>query len=312
MQVAKGSVDSPVSLSTQKTLRKRAIKAYRQDAREDPKKGVSSQQTSEASLVGFAVGFDNHGVPRYVTATTSDPNEVEAQQAQLQNRVSDLQQMIQNNPTVGTQEVTAADSPIWTLEFGICAGGGADSDAGSITHDVSVYHLDNDSVDNGEVFAAVQVLEMVPDVYDNLDGTCIQDWQPAINSPGTQSESLTNYAPQNPVSGDGSKSASFSARGVSKSFSWTHNGDVTTEDKISSQDADELYAEFDQLFGGGTGDNTEELGCASLVETNQPSDGKYNIVTLDAKGLFFHSTGQVYDETEITDQQTIEVDYNHV
>ena len=309
VQVALGSVNSPVSQKTQEELRQKAIEAYRQDGGEEVKQAKAVQEADDAPLVGFAVGFDNQGVPRYLTAKTADPNVVEAQQEQLKERASSLRQEIQS-ASITQQVVTQDNDPYWDKYMSIFAGSGADNSAGTIDHDIDVFHLDNDGVNDGEHIAIVEVMTRKPGVYTNLNGTTTQDWTKATNSPGTEADALNDYAPQNDVTGDGTKTKEYSARGVENSFSWEQNGDVTTENETDSQDADELLAEFYQTQAGDASSTNQELGCVSVVEVSQPDEGTLDIAKVTAEGAFYVSSGGVYDDEVITDEQTINIPFS--
>jgi len=311
VQTAFGSVSSPISQQTRESLRQKALEAYREDGGQNAKKARAVQASDDAPLVGFAIAYDNTGVPQYLTAKTADPEQVDAQQEQLEERANALSKEIQNT-SITPAAVIQQDEPFWSQQMAILAGGGADNGAGSIDHDIEVYHLDNDGVSDGENIAIVQWMTRQPEAYTNLNGDTTHDWEKARNSPGTESNALIDYAPQNDVTGNGTKTKTYSARDVENSFSWEHDGDVTAESNTDSQDADEHLAEFYQTQAGDASDTEQELGCVSVVEVSQPSDGFYDIAKVDAVGSFYVSGGNVYDEEEITDSQTINLGFDYL
>jgi len=309
VQIGLGTVDSPIGEETRESLRQKALQAYREDGGQNARAAAAAQTGDDAPLVGFAVAYDNVGVPQFLTAKTADPQQVEKQHQQLKERASSLHKQIQTTNITPQDVLPQDDDPFWSQQMAILAGGGANNGAGEIDHNIEVYHLDNDGVSGGENFAIVQWMTRTPEAYTNLSGTTTQDWQKAKNSPGVESNALIDYAPQNKVTGDGTKTKDYSARGVEKEFSWEHDGDVTQENNTDSQDADEHLAEFYQTQAGNASDTSQELGCVSVVEVSEPSDGFYDIAEVDASGLFYVSGGTVYDEEEITDSQTINMGF---
>jgi hypothetical protein len=310
VQIALGSVNSPVKQETCENLRQKALQAYREDGGQNASAGRAIQDGEDAPLVGFAVAYDNAGVPQYLTAKTADPARVEKQQQQLKERTRSIQKEIQATNIAPREVLQQDDNPTWKQELGITAGGGVNTDAGSIEHDIEVFHLNNDGVSDGENFAIVQTMTREPETYTNLNGRTTQDWQKAKNSPGVESNALIDYAPQNKVAGDGSKTKDYSARGVEKDFSWEHDGDVTQENRTDAQDADQHIAEFYQTQAGAASDKDQEMGCASVVEVTEADDGFLDIAKVDAEGKFFLSAGQVYDSVKVTDSQTINIAFS--
>ncbi|WP_135826956.1 hypothetical protein [Halorussus ruber] len=313
VQTAFGSVASPVGEELQDRLWERAVEAYRRENGEYPKRAARFHSADDKPLVGFAVGFDDRGVPHYFSAKTPDPSKVDQRVADLKRRVEEFRTQIGSTGVFSETQSVTTQSKSWEFEVGFYGSAGTDTDAGTIHHDIEVHRLTNDGTSDGETFAPIQIMETVPDVYSNLSGDTFHDWSPAQSSPGVESSSLTDYAPVNPISGDGTKSARLSARDTPLSWSWTHNGDVTTDSATDANDADQLHGDFKQDYGSGTGDNTEELGCGTAVETNQPSSGYYDIVELTAEETFFYTNGgSVYDEVTVTDKETMSIDYEYL
>lgn len=307
-----GTVNSPISRDVQERVRERAISAYRREKGEDPKRAGRVHNTDNNPVVGYAVGFDDNGTPHYMSVKTPDPADVGARHSELKQRVRNLKSRMNSPGTMSeTQSVSTASSS-WEYEMGIYAGGGTNNDAGSIDHEIDVYRLTEDGVSDGETFAAVQIMTTEPGVYSNLSGDTLHDWSPADNSPGTESNALVDYGPEQAFSGDGDQTAYLSARNTTLSWTWTHNGDVTTDTDTSANEADQFLGDFTQSYGGGTGDNEEQLGCGTAVETNQPSSGFYDIVTLTAEETFFYASGSVYDEETVVDEQTVNMDYEYL
>lgn len=313
VQVTLGSVNAPIKQNTQDRLWERAVEAYHQEHGEYPKRAARFRSADDNPLVAFAVGFDDNGVPHYFSAKTPDPEEVAERQSAFQKRVERFESAIQGPGVFSESQSVTTQSKTWEIEVGFFGSGGTDTDAGTIHHDIEVYRLTDDGTSDGETFAAIQIMDVEPDVYSNLSGDTFHDWSPAQNSPGVQSSSLTDYAPVNAISGDGTKTASLTARDTSLSWSWDHNGDVTTDSNTDANKADQLHGDFTQSYGGGTGDKEEEMGCGTAVETNQPSTGYYDIVTLTAKETFFYTNGSgVYDEETVTDEETMSIDYEYL
>ncbi|WP_435365651.1 hypothetical protein [Haloarchaeobius sp. DYHT-AS-18] len=277
-----------------------------------PKQAAFARSSGDTPVVGYAVGFDDGGVPHYYSVTTGDPARVDERHETLDHRVQLLREELAGSSVASESFSVSPQSQSWEFEMAIYAGGGASSDAGSISHNVELKRLTNDGTSDGETFAAIQTMTAQPEAYSNLSGDTWHDWSPAENSPGTESQALIDYGPEASKSGDGTKSATLSARGTPLSWSWEHDGDVTTESDTSANEADMMHGDFHQSYGGGTGDLEEEMGCGTAIETNQPSSGYYDLATLSAEETFFYANGYVYDQRVISDEQTLSVDYEYL
>ncbi|WP_396613951.1 hypothetical protein ACH9L7_19080 (plasmid) [Haloferax sp. S1W] len=303
VQVSYGSLTSPITASERATLTSQAKEAFKQDVGQYPEAAGSVADAPKPNCVGYAVGFDNRGTPTYMSVRAADQESVSDRHAELEGRVEHLRAGISSS-TISQTYPSPQASQNWDPATTIYASAGAQNSAGTVDHEIEFFHLENDGVSDGETFATIQRITSSPETYKHSSVNLEQDYSPATNSVGVQSNALTDYATSSTVSGSGTKSAEISARGTPKSFSWTHNDSKTsTESRTDSEDSDNLFAEFVLLPGDG---NTKEnSAAASAVETDEPSEGVYDVVTASITGNFFFD---ISSET-LTDSHTIDVDY---
>lgn len=308
VQMTFGTTKSPVTLREQRDLRQRAARAYRAERGGQPKLAARGRDVDDTPIVGYAVFFDAAGAPRQVSVETNDPAAVAEKHRELTDKVNTL-----SSQTIGTTDVTTQSSS-WEFELGWYGYGEAGANAGEIDHDMELYHLTEDGDSTGENFAVRQIMTTTPLDYSNYIGKLTEDWGPAKTSPGVNSTAFVDVGPENDKSGGGTKTAEFSALNVAKSFSWTQDGsNVVTSNTTSSEDSQDLYATYDQDYGTTGNDLENEMGGASVVNTNQPSDDQYyDLVRGKARETFLLYGGTYNDQQDAIDEKVMDVNFNYL